>query len=102
MTLAIELAIAAMSLNLVLGYAGIISIGHSAFFGLGMYTTGILVVRYGWPRAGRCSSPPAIAFVVGALVSLPALRLKGIYLALVTLALAVLFPGSSSGTSWRG
>ena len=42
-TLAFEYAIAAMSLNLVLGYAGIISIGHSAFFGLGMYTTAILV-----------------------------------------------------------
>jgi branched-chain amino acid transport system permease protein len=92
MSLAIELAIAAMSLNLVLGYAGIISIGHSFFFGLGMYTTGILVVRYGWAQGWTLYVAAAIAFVVGALVSLPALRLKGIYLALVTLALAVLFP----------
>ena len=92
MTLAFQLAIAVMSLNLVLGYAGIISIGHSAFFGLGMYTTGILVVRYGWPQGWTLFVAAAITFVVGALVSLPALRLKGIYLALVTLALAVLFP----------
>jgi branched-chain amino acid transport system permease protein len=92
MSLAIELAIAAMSLNLVLGYSGIISIGHSFFFGLGMYTTGILVVRYGWPQGWTLYVAAAISFVVGALVSLPALRLKGIYLALVTLALAVLFP----------
>ncbi len=92
MTLAIELAIAVMSLNLVLGFAGIISIGHSAFFGLGMYTTGVLVVRYGWPQGWTLFAAAAITFVVGALVSLPALRLKGIYLALVTLALAVLFP----------
>ena len=49
-TLAFEYAIAAMSLNLVLGYAGIISIGHSAFFGLGMYTTAILVTRYDWSQ----------------------------------------------------
>ena len=92
MTLAIELAIAVMSLNLVLGYAGIISIGHSAFFGMGMYATGILVTRYGWPQGWTLFAGAAITFVVGALVSLPALRLKGIYLALVTLALAVLFP----------
>ena len=92
MTLAIELAIAVMSLNLVLGYAGIISIGHSAFFGIGMYTTAILVVRYGWGQGWTLYVAAAIAFVVGALVALPALRLKGIYLALVTLALAVLFP----------
>ena len=57
MTLAIELAIAVMSLNLVLGFAGIISIGHSAFFGLGMYTTGVLVVRYGWPQGWTLFAP---------------------------------------------
>jgi len=92
MTLAFEYAIAAMSLNLVLGYTGIISIGHSAFFGLGMYTTAILVTRYGWTQGWTFFVAAAITFVVGALVALPALRLKGIYLAVVTLALGVLFP----------
>ncbi len=91
-TLAFEYAIAAMSLNLVLGYAGIISIGHSAFFGMGMYTTAILVTRYGWSQGWTFFVAAAITFVVGYLVALPALRLKGIYLAVVTLALAVLFP----------
>ncbi len=91
-TLAIEFAIAAMSLNLVLGYTGIISLGHSAFFGIGMYTTAILVVNYGWSQGWTLYAAAAIAFVVGCLVALPALRLTGIYLAVVTLAVAVLFP----------
>ncbi len=91
-TLVIEYAIAAMSLNLVLGYTGIISIGHSAFFGLGMYTTAVLVSRYGWSQGWTFYIAAAIAFVVGCLIALPALRLKGIYLAIVTLALGVLFP----------
>ncbi|MET0908682.1 MAG: branched-chain amino acid ABC transporter permease [Ilumatobacteraceae bacterium] len=91
-TLAIEFAIAALSLNLVLGYTGIISLGHSAFFGIGMYTTAILVVNYGWSQGWTLFAAAAVAFAVGCLVALPALRLTGIYLAVVTLAVAVLFP----------
>ena len=64
-SLAIEFAIAAMSLNLVLGYTGIISLGHSAFFGIGMYTTAILVVNYGWSQGWTLYAAAAIAFVVG-------------------------------------
>lgn len=91
-TFAFELIIAAMALNLVFGFAGIISIGHSAFYGIGGYTTAILVVNYGWSPGYTLYVAPIIAFIVGAAVSLPALRLKGLYLALVTLSLAVLFP----------
>lgn len=91
-TLAFEYAIAAMSLNLVLGYTGIISLGHSAFFGLGMYTTAVLVTRYNWSQGWTFYVAAAIAFVIGYLIAFPALRLKGIYLAVVTLALGVLFP----------
>ena len=62
-TLAFEYAIAAMSLNLALGYAGIISLGHSAFFGIGVYTTAILVTRYGWSPGWTFYAAAAIAFV---------------------------------------
>ncbi|MBI4935334.1 MAG: branched-chain amino acid ABC transporter permease [Actinobacteria bacterium] len=89
---ALTLMAAAMSLNLLLGYTGLISIGHSAFFGIGAYTTGILVSRYGWSPFQTLAVAFVIAFVVGALVSLPALRIKGVYLALVTLALGLVFP----------
>lgn len=86
------LMIAAMSLNLVFGYTGQISIGHSAFFGIGAYTTAILVRDHGWGHGWTMYAAAAIAFVVGVLVALPALRIKGVYLALVTLAVAMLFP----------
>ncbi len=89
---ALTLMAAAMSLNLLLGYTGQISIGHSAFYGIGAYTTGILVSRYGWSPFQTFTVAFVVAFVVGALVSLPALRIKGVYLALVTLALGLVFP----------
>jgi len=92
MTLALQLAIAAMALNLVMGYGGIISLGHSAFFGLGGYTTAVLIDHYDWSQGWTLYIAAAIGFVVGCATSLPALRLKGVYLALVTLGLAVLFP----------
>ena len=92
MTGAYMLMIAAMSLNLVLGYAGMLSLGHSAFFGVGAYATGIAVTRWGWSPLWTFFLGFAVAAVGGAIVSLPALRIKGIYLALVTLSLALVFP----------
>ena len=89
---AFELIIAAMSLNLLFGFAGQISLGHSAFYGIGAYSTAILVEDHGWAPGWTFYVGAVVAFAVGVLVSLPALRLKGVYLALVTLALAVLFP----------
>jgi branched-chain amino acid transport system permease protein len=86
------LIIAAMSLNLVFGFAGQISIGHSAFFGIGAYTTAILVKDHGWSPGWTFYVAAAIAFVIGCVVALPALRIRGVYLVLVTLAVAVLFP----------
>lgn len=86
------LIIPAMSLNLVLGYTGLVSLGHSAFFGIGAYTTAILVQDHGWGHGWTFYAAAAVAFVVGCVVALPALRIKGTYLALVTLAVGVLFP----------
>lgn len=91
-TLAFEYITCAIALNLVLGYTGIISIGHSAFYGVGGYATGILVTKYGWDPGWTIYIGVLVAFVIGCAVALPALRLQGVYLALVTLALAVLFP----------
>ena len=86
------LALAAASLNLLIGYTGQISIGHSAFFGLGSYTTAILMSTYGWSPGWTFPVAAALCFVVGVLVGIPALRLTGVYLSLVTLALAQFFP----------
>lgn len=97
-TEALTLMSAAMALNLVLGYTGQISIGHSAFFGIGAYATGICVSRWGWSPWITFPVAFAVAFVVGVVVSFPASRIKGVYLALVTLALALVFPAL---LSWR-
>jgi len=91
-TEAIYIGIAATGLNILTGYNGQVSIGHGAFFGLGAYTTAILVADHGWNVVPTIPVSMALCFVVGALIGFPALRVKGLYLALVTLGLAVVFP----------
>ena len=86
------LALAALSLNLLIGFTGQISIGHSAFFGIGAYTLAILVADHGWSPGWTYPVAAVVCFLVGVLVGVPALRLKGLYLTLVTLALAQIFP----------
>lgn len=85
-------AIATLGLNLLTGFNGQISVGHGAFFGIGAYTSVILIVDHDWPHFATIVAAAALTFVVGLLVGLPALRIQGLYLALVTLALATLFP----------
>jgi branched-chain amino acid transport system permease protein len=98
---AFYIGIAAMGLNVLTGYNGQVSIGHGAFFGVGAYTTALLMDHeYSWfgvtfghmSFIGTLPISAAVCFVVGALVGFPALRVKGLYLALVTLGLAVIFP----------
>lgn len=88
----IPLAIAALGLNLLTGFNGQISVGHFAFYGVGAYTCGLLVAKSDWPMGPAVLVAVIVCFVVGVIVGLPALRIKGLYLALVTLAVAVLFP----------
>ncbi len=79
-----------VGLNLLLGYAGQISLGHAAFFGLGAYTTGILTATYG---VNPWLALPAGLVVAGAaafLVGVPALKLRGYYLAMATLGFGII------------
>lgn len=83
-------AIVCVGLNLLIGYAGQISLGHAAFYALGGYGSAIAATRWGWPV--WLSMPAAIA-AVGALawlVGRPTLRLKGHTLAMATLGLGVI------------
>ncbi|HEX7133213.1 MAG TPA: branched-chain amino acid ABC transporter permease [Iamia sp.] len=89
---AIYFAVAAMGLNLLTGFNGQVSIGHGAFFGVGAFATAILMNDHGWTFEATIPVAALIAAGVGVLVGIPALRVKGLYLALVTLGLAVLFP----------
>lgn len=92
LTLAMVYAIAILGLNLLTGYNGQFSLGHSAFFAIGAYTAAILMdqggIAYYWtlPAAG------IVCLISGFLFGLPALRLEGIYLALATFSLAVAAP----------
>src|SRR6266478_5037420 len=85
-------AIALLGLNMLTGYNGQFSLGHGAFYGIGAYTTAVMIDRwdigYGWtiPTAG------VVCLVVGFLFGRPALRLEGLYLALATFSLALAVP----------
>jgi len=89
---ALYLAIAAMGLNLLTGFNGQVSIGHGAFFGVGAYVSGILVNDHGWSFYTTLPAVAVVAFILGAAFGFPALRVKGLYLALVTLGFAALVP----------
>ena len=77
-----------IGLNLLVGYAGQISLGHAAFFGIGAYTTAILCTRFHWfPTWLGVICGALLAGAIGWLVGKPVLRLKGHYLAMATLGL---------------
>ena len=78
-------AIAATSLNLVLGYGGMLSFGHAAFFGAGAYTVGILTVDYQVPFWIAFALSGITAAVVGFFIGLVSLRLKGHYFSIFTM-----------------
>jgi len=85
-------AIAILGLNLLTGFNGQFSLGHSAFYAIGAYTAAILMFHFGWPYWATLPVAGAICLVAGFLFGLPALRLEGLYLALATFALAVATP----------
>jgi branched-chain amino acid transport system permease protein len=88
--------IALLGLGVLTGYSGQISLGHGAFMAIGGYTTAILSVDgvYGHELRDLWTIPIAgvVAGVAGLLVGVPALRLSGLYLALITFGIAVSFP----------
>jgi len=84
--------IAVLGLNILTGYTGQISIGHGAFMAIGGFTTAVMSRDHGTNLIVTILMAFAICFVVGLLVGLPALRLSGVYLALITFALAVSVP----------
>lgn len=86
------MAVAALSLALLTGYNGQISLGHGALYGVGAYAAGISIKEWGFPYLGAMAFATVVAFIVGIVIGLPALRIKGMHLALVTVTLAVLFP----------
>ena len=78
--------VGALGLNILVGYTGQISIGHAAFMSVGAYTAANLAVRAGLPFWITLPAGGLMAALVGAVVGIPSLRIKGLYLAIATLA----------------
>lgn len=91
-TLVIVYSMAILGLNMVTGFAGAISLGHGAFFAIGAYTEAILVQRYGLNAYVAIPCASALGWLSGLAFGFPALRLRGLYLALGTLAIAMSVP----------
>ncbi len=94
----------ALSLDLVLGYAGIITLGHAAFFGAGAYTVGVLALHWGWnePLSGLAAAA-LVAAAIGFASGLVLLRTQGLTLLMLTLCtMTLLEQAANMGADWTG
>ena len=94
----------ALSLDLVLGYAGIVTLGHAAFFGAGAYTVGMLAMHWGWnePLSGLLAAA-VVAGLIGLASGLVLLRTQGLALLMLTLCtMALLEQAANMGAAWTG
>lgn len=92
MTMVLIYAIAVLALNILTGGSGQFSLGQSAFYAIGAYTSAILMENFDVNYALTLPVAGCVCFAVGYLFGLPALRLSGVYLALATFALATAMP----------
>lgn len=81
----------ALGQNLITGNSGQLSMGHAAFFGLGAYAVAILSVYYGWPALPALVVAAIAAGIVGLMIGLPAIRISGDYLFIVTIGVNLVF-----------
>ncbi len=93
LTQALIYAILAMSLDIILGYTGLASLGHAAYFGLGAYSVGILTTRYVAGFWVSLAAGVLLAVAVAAIFGLVALRSTGVYFLMITLALGMVVWG---------
>ncbi len=83
--------IVVMGLSLLMGYAGQISLGHAAFFGIGAYCSGVLTVKFGFPILAAFISGIVLSTIMAMAIAVPTLKLKGHYLAVATLGFGEIF-----------
>src|SRR5262245_5310554 len=93
-------ALFALSLDLILGYAGIVSLGHAAYFGFGSYTAG-LIAKWGWgePMSGLLIAAAA-AGALGYLTSIVIARFRHLALIMITLGFGLLLAEAANSASW--
>jgi branched-chain amino acid transport system permease protein len=93
LTQALIYGILAMSLDIILGYTGLASLGHAAYFGVGAYSVGILSTRYGAAFGITLPAGILLAVLVAAIFGTVALRATGVYFLMITLALGMIVWG---------
>ncbi len=86
MTSALMFVILGLGLNIVIGYGGLLHLGYAAFYAVGAYNYGLLYLYWGFPFWGALPLGAVSGMVFGLLIGIPVLRLRGDYLAIVTLA----------------
>ena len=92
MNRALIMGVAILAVNLVVGFNGMLALGHSAFMGIGAFVTASMVQDENWDYWQVLPVVLIVGFIMGVVIGLPALRVKGLYLALVTIAQAAVFP----------
>ena len=92
--------VGALGLNILVGYTGQISIGHGAFMSVGAYTAANLITRLGAPFWVAIPAGGLMAALIGTLVGIPSLRIKGIYLAIATLAAQLIIEWTINHVPW--
>jgi len=93
-------ALMALGVNVVWGFAGMINLGLVGFFAVGAYTSALLTLKAGWAIAGGMAAATIVAAIVGAIVALVTVRLRGDYLAIVTLGFAETIRIVASNAIW--
>ncbi len=88
--LSISLSVACLGLNIVLGYAGQLSLAQAAFWGVGAYSTAILTTQFGLPVWAGMFAAFFVAAFFGVLLGIPTLKLSGHYLAMATIGFGII------------
>jgi branched-chain amino acid transport system permease protein len=91
------LFIGVLGLDILMGYAGQVSLGQAGFMAIGGYTAAILAVNYGWPPLAGTAAGIVLSLVCALVLSLTTMRLRGVYLALATLAFGLLVDSLATG-----
>jgi branched-chain amino acid transport system permease protein len=93
----------ALGLNIVVGYAGLLDLGYVGFYAIGAYTVAVLTSEHGdWPYFATIPVAVAVAMVSGVLLGAPTLRVRGDYLAIVTLGFGEIVRLSIVNSEWLG
>ena len=92
--------VGALGLNILVGYTGQISVGHGALMSVGAYTAANLITRLHAPFWLALPAGGAMAAAIGAIVGVPSLRIKGLYLAIATLAAQLIIEWTINHVSW--